>query len=78
MSTIAVGFYLCQADPDHPHKHFYARFGFMALNDREQHFSQPKLELYRLFCALYALGLCTVTVQYGMDGPVVWLLYPCH
>jgi len=54
-SPIAVGFYLAQADPDEPKKRYFARFGSITLNERECHFSQPKLELYGLFRALRAL-----------------------
>jgi hypothetical protein len=52
-STIAVGFYLCQADNKNPCKRYFACFGSIVLNDRECRFSQPKLELYRLFCTLH-------------------------
>jgi hypothetical protein len=37
-SSIAVGFYLCQADADKPKKHYYARFGSIPLNERERRF----------------------------------------
>src|SRR5882762_8035341 len=56
-SQIAVGFYLCQADPENPRKRYYARFGSISLNERERRFSQPKLELYGLFQALRAYKL---------------------
>ena len=62
-SVIAVGFYLCQADPSNPRKRFYARFGSIPLNDRERRFSQPKLELYRLFRALHAYKLFILGVR---------------
>jgi len=62
-SIIAVGFYLCQADSDNPHKRFYMCFSSIALNNREQHFSQPKLELYGLFCALCAYKIFLVGVR---------------
>ena len=39
----AVGFYLCQADAKMPKKHYFAQFGSVPLNDREQRFLQPKL-----------------------------------
>jgi len=58
-----VGFYLCQADPDNPCKCFYTCFGSIALNDREQRFSQPKLELYGLFRALCAYRIFLVGVR---------------
>ena len=60
---IAVGFYLCQADPDNLHKHFYTCFGSIALNDQEWHFFQPKLELYGLFHVLCAYKIFLVSVQ---------------
>jgi len=62
-STIAVGFYLCQADTAQPRKRFYARFGSIPFNDRERRFSQPKLELYGLFRALRAYKLFLVGVR---------------
>ncbi len=42
-SAITVSFYLCQADTDNPHRHYFAHFGSIPLNNREQRFSQPKL-----------------------------------
>jgi hypothetical protein len=39
MSAIAVGFYLCQADPKNPRRRYFARFSSIPLNDREQRFS---------------------------------------
>jgi hypothetical protein len=62
-SMIAVGFYLCQADPANPRKRYFARFGSLALNDRERRFSQPKLELYGLFRALRAYKMFIVGVR---------------
>jgi len=62
-SQIAVGFYLCQADPENPRKRYYARFGSISLNERERRFSQPKLELYGLFQALRAYKLFIVGVR---------------
>jgi hypothetical protein len=62
-SSIAVGFYLCQADPDNLRKRYYARFGSISLNEREQRFSQPKLELYGLFRALRAYKIFIVGVR---------------
>ena len=63
MSSIAVGFYLCQADPENIQKWYYARFGLIPLNKWEQHFSQPKLKLYGLFCALHAYKIFIVSVR---------------
>jgi hypothetical protein len=62
-SPIAVGFYLCQADPVNPRKRYFARFGSISLNDRERRFSQPKLELYGLFRALRAYKIFIVGVR---------------
>ena len=62
-SSIAVGFYLCQADTTDHQRRFYAHFGSISLNDWEQRFSQPKLELYGLFRALRAYKLFIVGVR---------------
>jgi hypothetical protein len=62
-SSIAVGFYLCQVDPENPRKRYFARFGSICLNDRERRFSQPKLELYGLFRALRAYKIFIVGVR---------------
>jgi hypothetical protein len=62
-STIAVGFYLCQADDENPRKRYFTRFGSITLNDCERRFSQPKLELYRLFCALCAYKIFIVGIH---------------
>jgi hypothetical protein len=62
-SPIAVGFYLCQADPVNPRKRYFARFGSISLNDCERRFLQPKLELYRLFHALCAYKIFIVGVR---------------
>src|SRR6201996_1396778 len=62
-SQIAVGFYLCQADPVIPKKQYFARFGSLLLNDRERRFSQPKLELYGLYRALRAYKMFLVGVR---------------
>ncbi|SJL13049.1 uncharacterized protein ARMOST_16486 [Armillaria ostoyae] len=50
----AIGFYICQLDPDNPKRRRYVRFGSIVLNEREARFSQPKRELYGLFRALRA------------------------
>src|SRR5713226_4601894 len=62
-SPIAIGFHLCQCDPDDPRKWYYARFGSITLNDRESRFSQPKLELYGLFRTLRTLKLYLIGVR---------------
>jgi hypothetical protein len=50
----AVGFWICQEDPDNKKKRYFARFGSITLNDREARYSQPKRELFGLFRALEA------------------------
>ncbi len=50
----AIGFHICQVDPDNPKRRCYARFGSIVLNECEARFSQPKRKLYRLFRALHA------------------------
>jgi hypothetical protein len=62
-SAIAVGFYLCQADPKNPCRRYFTRFGSIPLNDRERRFSQPKLELYGLFRALRAYKIFLVGIR---------------
>jgi hypothetical protein len=62
-SPITIGFYLCQADLVNPHKHYFTRFGSILLNDCECHFSQLKLELYVLFCALCTYKIFIVGVH---------------
>ncbi|KAF7343686.1 DNA/RNA polymerase [Mycena sanguinolenta] len=67
-SSIAVGFLLCQCDPNNLSRRYYARFGSITLNDREARFSQPKLELYGLFRALrswkhYLIGVRNLVVE---------------
>ena len=62
-SQTAVGFYLCQADANMPKKCYFARFGLLPLNDREQRFSQPKLELYGLYRALRTYKMFLVGVR---------------
>jgi len=62
-SHIAVGYHLCQCDPDDPKKRRYARFGSITLNDRESRFSQPKLELYGLYRSFRTLKLYLIGVR---------------
>ena len=62
-SVIAVGFYLCQADPMDTRKRYFARFGSIPLNDQERQFSQAKLEIYRLFRALRAYKIFIVGIR---------------
>jgi RNase H-like domain found in reverse transcriptase len=62
-SHIAVGFILSQANTDDIKRRHFARFGSITLNDRESHFSQPKLEIYGLFRALHALKLYLIGVR---------------
>ena len=61
-SHIATGFLLCQCDADNPHIHHYTHFGSITFNDHESCFSQPKLELYSLFCALHVLKMYLIGV----------------
>ena len=61
-SQTVVGFYLCQEDPDNPCKCYFAHFGLIVLNERKHRFSQPKLELYGLFCTLCAYKIFIVGV----------------
>ena len=63
MSHIMIGFLFCQCDTDNPCICQYVHFGSITLNNRESHFSQPKLELYGLFCALRALKMYLIGVQ---------------
>jgi hypothetical protein len=53
MSVVAVGFILLQLGEDG--KHYPNCFGSIALSKVESHYSQAKLELYGLFCALRAV-----------------------
>ena len=67
-SQITVGFYLCRANLNNLHKCYYACFGSISLNKHKHRFSQPKLELYRLFHALHAyklfiVGVCNLVVE---------------
>jgi hypothetical protein len=67
-SPIAVGFYLCQADPVNPQKRYFACFRSISLNDCERRFSQPKLELYGLFhtlCAykIFIVSICNLIIE---------------
>ena len=62
-SHIAVGFFLCQCNPDNRKIRRYNRFGSITLNDRESRFSQPKLELYGLFRAVQTLRLYIIGVR---------------
>jgi hypothetical protein len=62
-SYIAVGFQLYQCDVTMPSRCYYNRFCSIMLNDRESKYSQPKLEIYGLYCALCALHLYLIGVQ---------------
>ena len=61
-SSIAVKYLLCQCNVDNPHICFM-HFSSITLNDRELHFSQPKLELYGLFCTLCLLKMYLTGIQ---------------
>jgi len=56
-SHIAIGHILSQCNPDKPKLRYFMKFGLITLNDRESHFSQPKLKLYGLYHAFQALKL---------------------
>ena len=62
-SSIAIGFYLCQADTENPKKRYFTCFGSIALNEWEQRFSQPKLELYELFRALHVYKIFIIGIR---------------
>ncbi|KAG5640574.1 hypothetical protein DXG03_008054 [Asterophora parasitica] len=62
-SYIAIGFFLCQADPANYWKRCYNQFSSIMLNDWESHFSQPKLEFYGLYHVLGALRLYVISIQ---------------
>ena len=44
-SYIAVGYFLCQCNPENVKHRNYDRFGSITLNEREARFSQAKLEI---------------------------------
>ncbi len=56
----AIGFHICQVDPDNPKRRRYAHFGSIVLNKHKARFSQPKRELYRLFRALQHMSTLVV------------------
>src|SRR5713101_5252498 len=56
-SYIAIGHILGQCDSENPKIRYFTRFGSITLNEREARFSQPKLKLYGLYCAVRALKL---------------------
>jgi hypothetical protein len=65
-SVVAVGFILLQLGEDG--KCYPNCFGSIALSEVESHYSQAKLELYGLFCALcavciYIFGIANLTVE---------------
>ena len=62
-SYIAVSFILSQEDLANPQLCYHARFGSITLNKCECHFSQPKLELYRLYHTLCTLKLYLIGVR---------------
>ena len=61
-SSIAVKYLLCQCNVDNPHICFM-HFSSITLNDHELHFSQPKPELYGLFCTLCLLKMYLTGIQ---------------
>ncbi len=60
-SQKAVRFILSQIDEEE--KCRPARYGSLPLNEWEAHYSQPKLEVYRLFRALWAWGNFIISVE---------------
>ncbi|ETW75496.1 hypothetical protein HETIRDRAFT_456090 [Heterobasidion irregulare TC 32-1] len=62
-SQIAVGFHLCQCALNNSRVWYYAQFSSITLHDRKSQFSQPKLELYGLFCALQSLKMYLIGVR---------------
>jgi hypothetical protein len=67
-SYIAVGYFLAQCDEENPRVRFYNRFGSITLNDCKARFSQPKLEIYGLYCAfktlrMYLIGIRNLVVE---------------
>jgi hypothetical protein len=61
-SYIAVGFQLCQCNVTMLSRRYYNQFCSITLNDRESKYSQPKLKIYGLYCALHALCLYLIGV----------------
>jgi hypothetical protein len=62
-SYIAIGYVLAQQMPGSDTKRYPSRFGSMLLNEREANYSQPKLELYGLFCSLRTTRLYIIGVK---------------
>ena len=62
-SSIVVRYLLCQCNADNPHICRYMHFSSITLNDHELCFSQPKLELYGLFCTLRSLKMNLIGIQ---------------
>ena len=62
-SYIAVGTQLCQCDKQNPKLCYYNCFESITLQDQESRFSQPKLEIYRLYRALRKLRLYLIGVR---------------
>jgi hypothetical protein len=50
-SYIAVGYFLVQCNEENSRVQFYNWFRLITLNDCKAQFSQPKLEIYGLYCA---------------------------
>lgn len=66
-SWMAVGFILSQMGDNN--RRYPSRFGSITWNDREQQYSQAKIELYGLFRALkamrvYIVGVTTKDISY--------------
>jgi hypothetical protein len=77
-SYITIGFYLFQCNINNPSKHYYNQFCSIILNERELKYSQPKLKIYSLSCALHALclyliGVWNLIVEVNA-GYIQWML----
>lgn len=55
ISYRAIGFYICQLNPDNPKRRRYARFGSIMLNECEACFSRNCMD-YSICCTLADIG----------------------
>ena len=60
---IAIRYILSQCSMENPKLWYHSRFGSITLNECECRFSQPKLELCRLYCTLRILKLYLIGVR---------------
>src|SRR5467141_3662712 len=61
-SCIATGFILLQLSVDN--KWYLSQFSSITWNERESHYSQAKIEIYGLWCALQAYNLYIIGIKY--------------